>query len=213
MQQGGPGGPGGQPQSGQPQGQPGGQQQNIFYQIANGEIPSKTVYENDSFRAVLDKEPATEGHTLIIPKEQVQITPQFTPEMNAALADAVKTVSEKLLRGLGADGTTVFVANGAVAGQNAPHTLIHVIPRGEADDVGLRPSPRDITDEAYEEAKTRLMQALGVQSQQAQQRPSQPSPQKSSQQAPPQSRPETQDRSPQSQDSDVDLDAVQDRFT
>lgn len=192
-------------QQGSPSGQPGqGQQQNIFYQIANGEIPSKTVYENDSFRAVLDKEPATEGHTLILPKERVQITPQFTPEMNAGLADAVKTVSEKLLRGLGADGTTVFIANGAVAGQNAPHTLIHVIPRRETDDVGLRPTPTQITDEAYNEAKNRLMDALGVAQQQAQ-------PQRGRQ-----GRPEAaKDQRPQDtgNDDDVDLDAVQDRFT
>ena len=41
----------------------------IFCRIANGEIPSATVYEDDQFRAILDMGPASKGHTLILPKE------------------------------------------------------------------------------------------------------------------------------------------------
>ena len=41
----------------------------IFCKIANGEIPSRTVYENDLFRVILDNGPATEGHALVLPKE------------------------------------------------------------------------------------------------------------------------------------------------
>ena len=41
----------------------------IFCKIANGEIPSRTVYEDEDFRAILDLGPATKGHTLILPKD------------------------------------------------------------------------------------------------------------------------------------------------
>ena len=41
----------------------------IFCKIANGEIPSKTIYEDDDFRVILDLGPATKGHALILPKE------------------------------------------------------------------------------------------------------------------------------------------------
>ena len=40
----------------------------IFCKIANGEIPAKTIYEDDEFRAILDLGPATKGHALILPK-------------------------------------------------------------------------------------------------------------------------------------------------
>lgn len=45
----------------------------IFCKIANGEIPSKTLYENDAFRVILDVGPATKGHALILPKSILQI--------------------------------------------------------------------------------------------------------------------------------------------
>ncbi|MEE5990198.1 MAG: HIT domain-containing protein, partial [Lachnospiraceae bacterium] len=41
----------------------------IFCKIANGEIPSKTIYEDNDFRVILDLGPATKGHALILPKE------------------------------------------------------------------------------------------------------------------------------------------------
>ena len=41
----------------------------IFCKIANGEIPSRTLYEDDMFRVILDLSPATKGHALILPKE------------------------------------------------------------------------------------------------------------------------------------------------
>ena len=41
----------------------------IFCKIANGEIPSRTLYEDDDFRVILDLNPATKGHALILPKE------------------------------------------------------------------------------------------------------------------------------------------------
>ena len=48
----------------------------IFCKIANGEIPSKTIEENDMFRVVLDVGPATKGHALILPKDHYSIPNQ-----------------------------------------------------------------------------------------------------------------------------------------
>ena len=41
----------------------------IFCMIANGEIPSNTIYEDDDFRVILDNGPATKGHALVLPKQ------------------------------------------------------------------------------------------------------------------------------------------------
>ena len=58
----------------------------IFCKIANGEIPSATVYEDDDFRAILDLGPASNGHTLILPKNHYK-----------DLCEADETVMAKIL--------------------------------------------------------------------------------------------------------------------
>ena len=55
----------------------------IFCKIANGEIPSKTLYEDEDFRVILDLGPATRGHALILPKEHADNLYEL-PEDNAA---------------------------------------------------------------------------------------------------------------------------------
>ena len=114
--------------------------------------------------------------------------------MNAGLAEAIKAASENLLKGLDASGTSVFIANGGVAGQNAPQTLIHVIPRVDDDTVGLKPQPKQINDDAFTEAANRLQEALGVQDQSSQQQP------------------QRQQDTQRNESEDVDLDSVQDKF-
>ena len=55
----------------------------IFCKIANGEIPSKTLYENDAFRVILDVGPATKGHALILPKKHFADLYELPEEMAA----------------------------------------------------------------------------------------------------------------------------------
>ena len=49
----------------------------IFCKIANGEIPSATIYEDDDFRAFLDLNPATRGHALLVPKDHFAVNSSF----------------------------------------------------------------------------------------------------------------------------------------
>ena len=138
-----------------------GQGQNVFYQLANGDIPSKTVYEDDNVRGILDTHPARKGHVLLLPKKQIQVSPQMDEETARSMSEAVKTMSERALKAFDIGGTSIFIANGGVAGQKAPHLLVHLIPRKEQDNVGLRPKPKKIPKKEYEEVKNRLLSALG----------------------------------------------------
>lgn len=113
------------------------QQQCVFCAIANGKIPSKVVYEDDKLTAVLDINPAAEGHILLIPKQHVQIMPQMDDELAGHVGVIAKQLSNALIRAFQCEGTSVFAANGAVAGQRAPHFMLHIIPRKEGDDIGL----------------------------------------------------------------------------
>lgn len=108
-------------------------QQCIFCQIIAGKVPSKIVYSDDQCLAVLDINPASKGHLLIMPKEHYAIMPQIPDEIISHLFLVSKYLSQILLKALKASGTNVFVANGIAAGQRAQHFLLHLIPRKDGD--------------------------------------------------------------------------------
>ncbi len=105
----------------------------IFCKIVSGELQSKKIYEDSSFIAILDINPLNPGHCLVMPKQHISIMPQMSDSQISEMAVAIKSVSHKLLRGLKAQGTNVFIANGAVAGQQSPHFMSHVVPRKDND--------------------------------------------------------------------------------
>jgi histidine triad (HIT) family protein len=110
------------------------QKQNcIFCKIIEGQIPSKKIYEDKVCIVILDINPAHVGHALILPKDHYQIMPQVPEKDMEHLSKVSKYISNAMLKHLGVQGTSIFVANGAAAGQKAPHFMIHVIPRKEKD--------------------------------------------------------------------------------
>jgi len=110
-------------------------QQCIFCQIIKGKIPAKKIFEDEHSLAILDINPATKGHLLIMPKEHYAIMPQVPEQEITHLSLVTRTLSQLLLRVLRIGGTNVFIANGAAAGQKAQHFIIHLIPRKEGDNL------------------------------------------------------------------------------
>ncbi len=108
-------------------------QQCIFCQIISGKIPGKKIYEDKSCLAVLDINPATRGHLLLLPKEHYAIMPQVPQKELEHLFSISKILSHLLLRALHVSGSNIFITNGPAAGQRAPHFLIHLLPRKEGD--------------------------------------------------------------------------------
>ncbi|MBN1502251.1 HIT family protein [Candidatus Woesearchaeota archaeon] len=110
------------------------QRQNcIFCKIIAGEIPSKKIYEDEKVLVILDINPGSEGHCLLLPKKHYQIMPQIPKDDLGHLFVTAKKISRTLLKALGLQGTSLFIANGAAAGQKAPHFMMHVIPRHRGD--------------------------------------------------------------------------------
>ena len=103
----------------------------IFCKIVAGGIPALKVYEDDDCIATLDINPATPGHTLIIPKEHHQDLTELNGELIGKLFTVAKNVGEKQMERLDAKGFNVVQNNGTVAGQTVMHFHIHVIPRYE----------------------------------------------------------------------------------
>lgn len=119
----------------------------IFCRIANGDIPSRTIYEDDHFRVILDNGPATRGHALILPKEHYKDLSEIPEETAAEAMIVAKKVSALLVKKLHADGLNLVQNNGETAGQTVKHFHIHLIPRYENDGQHILWNPTHPTDE------------------------------------------------------------------
>lgn len=123
----------------------------IFCKIANGEIPSATLYEDEDFRVILDLGPASKGHALILPKHHAANLFEMPDELAAKVLPLAKTIGARLQEGLGADGINVVQNNGEAAGQTVFHFHMHLIPRYQNDTVNVTWKPGTLTEEDKQE--------------------------------------------------------------
>ncbi len=115
----------------------------VFTRIANGEIPSYKVAENEDYYAFLDANPLAKGHTLVIPKHVED--------------DYIFHLDEKTYEGLWAFARKVAIAlkaavpckrvGVAVLGMEVPHTHIHLVPLQTEGDLDFRKTRPVVTDE------------------------------------------------------------------
>lgn len=105
----------------------------IFCKIANGEIPSATVYEDEEFRAILDIAPAAKGHALILPKNHYSNLWELGEKESEKVLKLAARISKGQKKALCCDGINVLQNNGAAAGQSVFHFHMHLIPRYEND--------------------------------------------------------------------------------
>jgi histidine triad (HIT) family protein len=129
----------------------------IFCQIISGKVASKKIYEDDQCIAILDINPANPGHVLLMPKEHYAIMPLIPEETIKHLFMISKQISSSLLKSLKLQGTNIFVANGAAAGQKAQHFMLHVIPRMEDDDLKLDIRAKKVDEKTLEPIRKKLV--------------------------------------------------------
>ena len=79
----------------------------IFCKIANGEIPSATLYEDEDFRVILDLGPATKGHALILPKNHFANLFEIPEDMDAKAFILAKKIAKKMKDVFGCDGVNI----------------------------------------------------------------------------------------------------------
>lgn len=103
----------------------------IFCKIISGEIPSRTIYEDNDFKVILDVSPAAKGHALILPKEHCANLYEISEELLAKAAKLAKKLASHMTDVLGCDGLNLLQNNGEVAGQTVFHFHMHLIPRYE----------------------------------------------------------------------------------
>lgn len=123
----------------------------IFCKIAAGDIPSATLYEDDDFRVILDIEPASKGHALILPKEHYANLYELDDELAAKALVLAKKMITKLTDILGCEGYNVLQNNGTAAGQTVFHFHMHLVPRYKDDNVKIGWKMGKLTDDVKAE--------------------------------------------------------------
>ena len=129
----------------------------IFCKIAAGKIPSKTLYEDEKFRVILDLGPATRGHALVIPKEHYADLYEIPEETAGEAMKVAKKMAAVMTEKLKADGFNIVQNNGEVSGQSVFHFHIHLIPRYEGDGHILSWNSGSPSQEELEEVKQQIL--------------------------------------------------------
>lgn len=101
----------------------------IFCKIVAGEIPSRTIYEDESFKVILDASPASKGHALILPKEHYANIFEIDEDVLAKAAKLAKRLAVHMAEVLECEGFNLLQNNGEIAGQTVFHFHMHLIPR------------------------------------------------------------------------------------
>ena len=132
----------------------------IFCKIANGDIPSETVYEDERFRVILDLAPAAKGHALILPKDHFANLYEIDDDVLTGVSLVAKKVARAMKAGLNCEGLNIVQNNGELAGQTVFHYHMHVIPRYADDGQVIGWKPGESTPEGQAQIASSIRAAL-----------------------------------------------------
>ncbi len=114
----------------------------VFCDIVNEKAPASVVYRDETVVAFMDIQPVNPGHVLIVPAHHAVSLTELGDEIAGRIAEVSKQIAAALPHaGVRCEGFNLFLADGAVAGQEVFHVHMHVIPRYEGDGFGLRFGP------------------------------------------------------------------------
>jgi histidine triad (HIT) family protein len=135
----------------------------VFCRIIAGELPSSQVLDSDLVVAFLDIRPANPGHTLVVPRRHVESFTNLSRMEVEQLALCGQRIATALKQGFDAcEAVTFSLADGAAAGQDVPHTHLHVVPRRTGDGLGWRAAGQLQDRNTLDLIASRLKMALGV---------------------------------------------------
>lgn len=120
----------------------------IFCKIIAGELPAYKIYEDDHVLAILDINPVSDGHTLIMPKKHSENMMNTDSPVLEQMITVTKRVAAAVVKAFDKQAFNLNMNNGRLAGQIVPHLHWHIIPREEGDGLKLWPSKDEINDAA-----------------------------------------------------------------
>lgn len=127
----------------------------IFTKIIKGEIPSYKIAENENYIAFLDAFPLVEGHTLVVPKKEVDKIWQLDKETYLGLMDFAYDVAQGMEKVIPCLRVGV-----AVVGLEVPHVHVHLVPLNEMNDINFMQPKKEFTPEKMQEIADKIKSAL-----------------------------------------------------
>lgn len=124
----------------------------IFTKIINREIPSYIIEENDDYIAFLDVFPLAKGHTLVIPKKQVDYLFDLDDNTYKGLWDFAKQISFKIEKAVECKRIGV-----AVIGLEVPHAHIHLVPINNVSDIDFSKPKLQLSEEEFIEIQQKII--------------------------------------------------------
>lgn len=132
----------------------------IFCMIAEGQIPSRKIYEDDLCLAFLDLSQANIGHTLVVPKKHYDNIIDLDNDVAAHLFKVVSKLTKDISKALDINNFNILNNCGEIAGQTVNHFHIHIIPRIENDNIKIELSSNKLTDMEFDNLRDKLYNAI-----------------------------------------------------
>jgi histidine triad (HIT) family protein len=127
----------------------------LFSKIISGEIPSYTIAENERFFAFLDIYPLREGHTLVVPKLEVDRFFDLPDDYLAGLILFAKPIAHAIERSFDCNRCGL-----SVVGLEVPHAHLHLIPIDHADDLNFTRPKKKLTPDQLRSAQDKILRHL-----------------------------------------------------
>ena len=127
----------------------------VFTKIINGEIPGRFVYEDDDIVAFLTIAPITQGHTLVVPRAEIDNWQDIEPAVFGRVMEVSQLIGRAVSKAFGVERAGVIIA-----GLEVPHLHVHVFPARELSDFGFANADQNPSQESRDEAQTKIKAAL-----------------------------------------------------
>jgi diadenosine tetraphosphate (Ap4A) HIT family hydrolase len=127
----------------------------VFTKIINGEIPGRFVYEDDDIVAFLTIAPMTQGHTLVVPRSELDNWQDIEPGVFARVMEVAQLIGKAVCKAFDTERSGVIIA-----GLEVPHLHVHVFPARDLSDFGFANVDQNPSAESLDEAQAKIKDAL-----------------------------------------------------
>ncbi len=127
----------------------------VFTKIINRELPGRFVYEDDDIVAFLTIEPMTQGHTLVVPRAELDNWQDIEPAVFARVMEVSQLIGKAVCKAFDTERSGLIIA-----GLEVPHLHVHVFPARNLSDFGFANVDRNPSPESLDEAQAKIKAAL-----------------------------------------------------
>lgn len=127
----------------------------VFTKIINGELPGRFVYEDDDIVAFLTIAPMTQGHTLVVPRAEIDQWQDIEPAVFGRIMEISQLIGKAVCRAFDAERAGVIIA-----GLEVPHLHVHVFPARHLSDFGFANADQNPSPQSLDEAQAKIKAAL-----------------------------------------------------